>query len=359
MVALPQESSNKHAALQNWKRFTGKDNLAHEIKGYDKWKLITDAEQQEDVLSLLSEFAQLDDPSYLKQSWEDLTFTTYLQPSEKISDFRIIAGERSVPSFASLSCATLDISSSASPERCFSDTGSDPFVPLPVKNQPVVEVQEEAVQTQDPALPQSPAIEETPQPTLLTFQQKPIVSSVTPGNLAGHHLPPSATTGPKNYPPDPVFKKAGHLIEEPKGSTVLRIILFSLLGVSTLAAVVFAAIYFWPSKILLPDSSEIAKSDEGNGGTGDESNINTKRSGDQTPVDNNTSVNTSKLESGTELTPSTPKLDPKVEKFLSKLNPLLAKDFNDRTTIKDLQNWVNELEDCIKEGKDWKPPQVS
>ena len=73
--------------------------FAHEIKGYDKWKLITDAGQQKDVLSLLSEFAQLD-PSCLLSSWSKWTFSTYLQPSESPDNFQIIAGEPSVPSFA-------------------------------------------------------------------------------------------------------------------------------------------------------------------------------------------------------------------------------------------------------------------
>ena len=175
-VLIPAPSGNP-SHLPTWDQLTGKSLLAHELKGYPKWKFITEGGEHHKTLSLLSEFAWLD-PSYLQLSWSQLTFTTYLQPSEIAANFKIVAGDLSVPAFQSISCTTLNISSTGGANVCFSSTGTGQFGPLPENNQPILDETKE-VSEPVPIQPvsDSPNLNPT-QPTIVSAQ--PITPSVNP-----------------------------------------------------------------------------------------------------------------------------------------------------------------------------------
>jgi hypothetical protein len=134
-ISFPSGSAtSKPLAL--WEKITGQGILAHELLNHDKWKFLTESGDHLLMLSLLSEFAQADNNS-LRASWGQLTFVTYLQPTENPDDFNIIGGDSSVQKFGTLVCSTLNLSSSAGPQFCFSENWSGgAFGPLPKTSTP-------------------------------------------------------------------------------------------------------------------------------------------------------------------------------------------------------------------------------
>ena len=149
-VALPA-SSSAHSFLQNWANFTGNGNLAHELGGRGQWKFITQGGEHQSALSLIAEFASLPGTPNQQLCWSQLTFTTFLQPSDNSEDFKIVSGDASVPAFAALARDTLNLSSPGAPEQCFSEGGSSTFGALPALNQPA----EVKVEPQQPGTPTS------------------------------------------------------------------------------------------------------------------------------------------------------------------------------------------------------------
>ena len=129
-ISFPSGSAtSKPLAL--WEKITGQGILAHELLNHDKWKFLTESGDHLLMLSLLSEFAQADNNS-LRASWGQLTFVTYLQPTENPDDFNIIGGDSSVQKFGTLVCSTLNLSSSTGPQFCFSENWSGgAFGPVP------------------------------------------------------------------------------------------------------------------------------------------------------------------------------------------------------------------------------------
>ena len=244
-VLIPAPSGNP-SHLPTWDQLTGKSLLAHELKGYPKWKFITEGGEHHKTLSLLSEFAWLD-PSYLQLSWSQLTFTTYLQPSERAANFKIVAGDLSVPAFQAISCTTLNISSTGGANVCFSSTGTGQFGPLPENNQPILDETKE-VSEPVPIQPvsDSPNLNPT-QPTIVSAQ--PTTPSVNPSvalppRQSNLSLNPGQISGSENlFGPDDIPE-----IKNSKKKSKLLIFLISLISIGVLGAATFAVIYFWPEK---------------------------------------------------------------------------------------------------------------
>jgi len=242
-VSIPVPSGNL-SNLPTWVQLTGKSSLAHELKGHPRWKFITEGGDHNKTLSLLAEFAWLD-PSYLQLSWSQLTFTTYLQPSEKAANFKIVAGDLSVPAFKAISCSTLNISSTGGANACFSSTGAEQFGPLPEQNQPIVDQSRE--------IPEAESIQPVADSPTLKFKKpkltsvQPTFPSVTPttgipqrqSNLnLGQPSSSNIPIGPDDVPE----------IHVPRKKSKFIIFLISFISISVLGAATFAAIYFWPEK---------------------------------------------------------------------------------------------------------------
>ena len=255
-VAIPKPSGDS-SCLPTWEQLTGKSNSAHELKGYASWKFITEGGEHNKTLSLLSEFSWLD-PSYLEISWNQLTFTTYLQPSEKATNFRIVAGDPSVPAFNAISCATLNISSSGGANACFSSSGTGHFGPLPEIHQPIVEEHQNPVET----VPIEPVYVETPfqakHPPNIPVQPKSPTTSPTPKiPRRKSNLNLGKSRDSENlYDSADIPKGKGA-----DGKSKLLILLISFFGFLVLGAAIFAGVYFWPEKAKSGNtySPEIAK----------------------------------------------------------------------------------------------------
>ncbi|MDG1326462.1 MAG: hypothetical protein P8P49_11910 [Opitutales bacterium] len=236
---------------------TGKSNLAHELKGYGSWKFITEGGEHYKTLSLLSEFSLLD-PTYLEISWNQLTFTTYLQPSEKATNFRIVAGDPSVPAFNAISSATLNISSSGGANACFSITGTGHFGPLPEIHQPIVEEDQNSVETVriEPVYDEAPL--QAKHPTTTPVQPKSPTKSPTP------KISRRKSNLNQGKPGD--FENLYDSADIPKGKgadgkSKLLILLISFFSFLVLGAAIFAGVYFWPEKAKRGNthSPEVAK----------------------------------------------------------------------------------------------------
>ena len=242
-VSIPV-STGQSSILPTWQQLTGKSLLAHELKGYPMWKFITDGGEHNKTLSLLSEFASLD-PSYLQLSWAQLTFTTYLQPSERATNFKIVAGDLSVPAFKAISCSTLNISSSGGANTCFSSTGSGQFGPLPANNQPVLEQQLEGIEGEEAQTtaqhPSLHANEESFIPVQSTFSDVD-TSHGMPSRKSNLNLGQSSSS-PNLFGPDNVPG-----IKGPTKKSKLLVVLISSITIGILGAAIFAVIYFWPEK---------------------------------------------------------------------------------------------------------------
>ena len=242
-VSIPVPSGNL-SNLPTWAQLTGKSSLAHELKGYPRWKIITEGGDHNKTLSLLSEFAWLD-PSYLQLSWSQLTFTTYLQPSEKAANFKIVAGDLSVPSFKAILCSTLNISSTGGANACFSATGAEQFGPLPEQNQPIVDQSQEISEVESiQPVAHSPTLK-LKKPKLASVQPtfpSVIPSTGIPQRQSNLNLGQSSSS---NIPigPDDVPE-----IHVPRKKSKFIIFLISFMSIGVLGAATFAVIHFWPEK---------------------------------------------------------------------------------------------------------------
>jgi len=257
-VAIPKPSGDS-SCLPTWEQLTGKSNSAHELKGYASWKFITEGGEHNKTLSLLSEFSWLD-PSYLEISWNQLTFTTYLQPSEKATNFRIVAGDPSVPAFNAISCATLNISSSGGANACFSSSGTGHFGPLPEIHQPIVEEHQNPVET----VPIEPVYVETPfqakHPPKIPVQPKSPTTSPTPKSPRRKSNLNLGKPGDSENLYDSADIPKGKGAD---GKSKLLILLISFFGFLVLGAAILAGVFFWPEKAKRGNthSPEIAKAE--------------------------------------------------------------------------------------------------
>jgi hypothetical protein len=261
-VSLPA-SSSAHSSLQTWANFTGNGNLAHELGGRGQWKFMTQGGDHQSSLSLIAEFASLPGTPNQQLCWSQLTFTTYLQPSDKPEDFKIVSGDASVPAFAALARDTLNLSSPATPGQCFGEAGSSTFGPLPALNQPPeakVEPPQSVTPTAGQEIAPDPFADDEPEEAVAAAD--PVQASNL--NLGPIDLP-TEETGPTDLPSGTrAYRQRAHRtvsIQAPKKSKA-PVILFSVAGVSLLAAVVFALIYFWDDlQKPTAEESETAKSD--------------------------------------------------------------------------------------------------
>ena len=89
----------------------------------------SNGEDHEITPRLISEFAALQPTGYNQNAWE-LTFTTYLQPSDKAEDFKLITGLENDPVFSGLVRNALRIIVPFNPSQCFKSGGDTQYGPL-------------------------------------------------------------------------------------------------------------------------------------------------------------------------------------------------------------------------------------
>jgi hypothetical protein len=267
-VLLPT-SSSIHSSLQTWNNFTGNGNLAHELGGRGQWKFLTQGGEYQSALSLIAEFASLPGTPNRQLCWNQLTFTTYLQPSDKPEHFKIVCGEANSSAFSVLARDTLDLSSPGAPWLCFSAAGSSTFGALPALNQPS-EAKVEPRQPDAPASDQSVAAQGA---ALDPFaEDEPVdVAGIpsTPKVSNFNHGPTDLSTketGPTDLPTasKPYQRRNYRTVSfTQQKKSKAPIILLSIAGIGLLAAVVFAAILLFPDKAGSGTEDEVVQSDDG------------------------------------------------------------------------------------------------
>ena len=267
-VSLPA-SSSAHSTLQTWNNLTGNGKLAHELGGRGQWKFLTQEGEHQSALSLIAEFASLADTPNRQLCWNQLTFTTYLQPSDKPEHFKIVCGVANSPAFSAIARDTLDLSSMGAPEQCFSEAGSSTFGALPALNQPP-EAKVELRQPDTPAADQSVAAQGA---ALDPFaEDEPVDAAGAPStpqvsnlNLGPADLPTSES-GPTDLPTasKPYQRQNYQAVSvTPQKKSKAHIILLSIAGIGLLAAAVFAAILLFPDKAGPGTEDEVVQSDDG------------------------------------------------------------------------------------------------
>lgn len=294
-VTLPQPSAD-HSSLQTWQRIAGKGNLAHELGGYDQWKFITEGGEHLRTLSLLAEFASLGQNN-LQLSWSQLTFATFLQPSEDANNFKIVGGDPSVPAFAALTRSTLDVRPSSSPEKCFSVSGEPSFGALPELNQPVVPTagkptEQEPLHGEVSSKDEGTVIQHSQEQSFHPQTHVPITPRQSNLNLGT----PSMPAGP-SVPQDIPDVAGKHPSKNKKTALVL-----SLVGVGVLTFGVVTAVLFWPEKKNRQEVSQAGEDNSVQGGgsgngqgangpssdlDGDESAVSPGSSGEKNGTDEN------------------------------------------------------------------------
>ncbi len=244
-ISFPSGSASSQP-LALWSEITGEGGLCREILSYPQWKFMTESGDHLKMLSLLSEFAQMDSECLLA-SWNQLTFVTYLQPSENPHDFKIIGGEALVPKFKSLSCSTLNLTNTTGPNYCFSDTGGDgSFGSLPVRKQAVIDSTEGEL---------NPPKKSDQSPQVLSSESwppfPPPAASRIPRPPSPHSSPPFnsiAGSGPK-LPHQNLKGNAKNLDGVKFQNNRVLIVLLSLLGLGAIGASVFVFYNMMPPKL--------------------------------------------------------------------------------------------------------------
>ena len=127
-ITLPGRESSLQSG-STWQKVAGSPELAHELGLKFHWKFVGKGSEQETFLRLLAEFGALQASGYNQKAWE-LTFSTFLQPSDKASDFQLVGGLENGP-ISGLSRNSLKVSQPFDPTQCFKPAEGNAYGSLP------------------------------------------------------------------------------------------------------------------------------------------------------------------------------------------------------------------------------------
>ena len=205
-------------AQPTWTSLTGKPHSAYELFYYGQLKFLTIGGDYKKMLGLLSEFSLVANEARKQWVWEHFTFTSYLQSSDRVSDFKIVAGTDGNENLAQLNWDTFNLFS-ASPTAIFKASNTDIFSELPIQHkQP--EPQESALRGQSVRESASGPIENTVSVSPnINSDTTPVDSSpsvqVVENNLTTKYLKPQSSKAPKGLdipPPTKSSKLVWYLI---------------------------------------------------------------------------------------------------------------------------------------------------
>ena len=205
-------------AQPTWTALTGKPHSACELFYYGQLKFLTIGGDYKKMLGLLSEFSLVANEARKQWVWEHFTFTSYLQSSDRVSDFKIVAGTDGNENLAQLNWDTVNLFS-ASPTSIFKASNTDIFSELPIQHkQP--EPQESALRGQSVGESASGPVENTVSVSPnIDSHTTPVDSSpsvqVVENNLTTKYLKPQSSIAPKGLdipPPNKSSKLVWYLI---------------------------------------------------------------------------------------------------------------------------------------------------
>lgn len=205
-------------AQPTWTSLTGKPQSAYELFYYGQLKFLTIGGDYKKMLGLLSEFSLVANEARKQWVWEHFTFTSYLQSSDRVSDFKIVAGTDGNENLAQLNWDTFKLFS-ASPTSIFKASNADIFSELPIQHkQP--EPQESALRGQSVGESASGPVENTVSVSPnINSDTTPVDSSpsvqVVENNLTTKYLKPQSSMAPKGLdipPPTKSSKLVWYLI---------------------------------------------------------------------------------------------------------------------------------------------------
>ncbi|MDB0031267.1 hypothetical protein N9E34_07345, partial [Opitutales bacterium] len=187
-------------AQPTWTSLTGKPQSAYELFYYGQLKFLTIGGDYKKMLGLLSEFSLVANEARKQWVWEHFTFTSYLQSSDRVSHFKIVAGTDGNENLAQLNWDTFNLFS-ASPTSIFKASNADIFSELPIQHkQP--EPQESALRGQSVGESASGPVENTVSVSPnINSDTTPVDSSpsvqVVENNLTTKYLKPQSSMEPK------------------------------------------------------------------------------------------------------------------------------------------------------------------
>ena len=187
-------------AQPTWTSLTGNPHSAYELFYYGQLKFLTIGGDYKKMLGLLSEFSLVANEARKQWVWEHFTFTSYLQSSDRVSDFKIVAGTDGNENLAQLNWDTVNLFST-SPTSIFKANNTDIFSELPIQHkQP--EPQESALRGQSVGESASGPVENTVSVSPnINSDTTPVDSSpsvqVVENNLTTKYLKPQSSIAPK------------------------------------------------------------------------------------------------------------------------------------------------------------------
>jgi hypothetical protein len=205
-------------AQPTWTSLSGNPHSAYELFYYGQLKFLTIGGDYKKMLGLLSEFSLVANEARKQWVWEHFTFTSYLQSSDRVSDFKIVAGTDGNENLAQLNWDTVNLFS-ASPTSIFKASNTDIFSELPIQHkQP--EPQQSVLQAQSVGESASSPVENTASvssninPEVVHVDSSPSVQFVE-NNLTTKYLKPQSSVAPKGLdipPPTNSSKLVWYLI---------------------------------------------------------------------------------------------------------------------------------------------------
>lgn len=198
-------------AQPTWTALTGRPHSACELFYYGQLKFLTIGGDYKKMLGLLSEFSLVANEARKQWVWEHFTFTSYLQSSDRVSDFKIVAGTDGNENLAQLNWDTFNLFS-ASPTSIFKASNTDIFSELPIQHkQP--EPQESALRGQSVGESASGPVENTVSVSPnINSDTTPVDSSpsvqVVENNLTTKYLKPQSSIAPKGLDIPPPTKSS-------------------------------------------------------------------------------------------------------------------------------------------------------
>ena len=205
-------------AQPTWTSLSGNPHSAYELFYYGQLKFLTIGGDYKKMLGLLSEFSLVASEARKQWVWEHFTFTSYLQSSDRVSDFKIVAGTDGNENLAQLNWDTVNLFST-SPTSIFKANNTDIFSELPIQHkQP--EPQESALRGQSVGESASGPVENTVSVSPnINSDTTPVDSStsvqVVENNLTTKYLKPQSSIAPKGLdipPPTKSSKLVWYLI---------------------------------------------------------------------------------------------------------------------------------------------------
>ena len=189
-ITLPSRESSLQSG-STWQKVAGSPELAHELGLKFPWKFVGKGSEQETSLSLVAEFGALQASGYNQKAWE-LTFSTFLQPSDKASDFQLVGGLENGP-ISGLSRNSLKVSQPFDPTQCFKPAQGNAYGSLP-KTAVTQETQAANLAEKSSSEQTVQSESHTAAPSPQTTSRQDAVVSPSQSNLSGFDLGESGSS---------------------------------------------------------------------------------------------------------------------------------------------------------------------